>query len=258
MPDGGKGAEGPAPVATPALKPRRRPLVTTLLALPALVATLVTGVLLAAGFNFGYAFHPVYLAVALIPLAAASGLAWTAFRAAGLRSRRLDLVTPVGIAALGLGIVVVLVVASAPDRGADERRNRALLAEAPPYPGASVVSVETFGEGQTEDYAAGFLNGADEYSTTRTDALPPGTTGRPGRGLLQAAPCHPRLARARLLRLLVRQARRSARRPARPWHRAGRRRCERQGCLGERSLARQRRLRGPSAQRRLLVAILAP
>ena len=176
MPDGGKGAEGPAPVATPALKPRRRPLVTTLLALPALVATLVTGILLAAGFNFGYPFHPVYLAVALIPLAAASGLAWTAFRAAGLRSRRLDLVTPVGIAALGLGIVVLLVVASAPDRGADERRNRALLAEAPPYPGASVVSVETFGEGQTEDYAAGFLNGADEYSTTRTDALPPGIT----------------------------------------------------------------------------------
>jgi hypothetical protein len=176
MPDGGTGAEGPAPVATPALKLRRHLLVATLLALPALVATLVTGVLLAAGFNFGYPFHPVYLAVALIPLAAASGLAWTAFRAAGLRSRRLDLVTPVGIAALGLGIVVLLVVASAPDRGADERRNRALLAEAPPYPGAGVVSVETFGEGQTEDYAAGFLNGADEYSTIRTDALPPGTT----------------------------------------------------------------------------------
>jgi hypothetical protein len=140
--------------------------------LPALGLALVTGVLLAAGFNFGYELHPGFLVGALVTGLLAFVLGVLAVALAGVRDWRLRLAAPVVAVGLCFGLVVVLAEVGDPSPEEVVREEAPLYDDIPTHPdarrGPVVAAEESPG---TDMFAEGFLNQPTCCFTSRTDEL---------------------------------------------------------------------------------------
>jgi hypothetical protein len=141
------------------------------------VASYVAALLIAAGLNFGYEFHPQYL-LGSFPVAAA-GVAFIAVALALVRvgSARVRLV--LGFAALvGCFATVILQTEFAGfGRGETERRNAPLLSQIASFPGGRAGVIQTRPtRPNTDSFAKGYLNQNDGWTSSRVDQLPADTS----------------------------------------------------------------------------------
>lgn len=140
--------------------------------LPALAAALVTGILLAAGFNFGYEPHPALLYAALVAGLLALALGFVALTLAGVTGMLVRLAAPAAAIGLLFGLVVALVELGDPSPTEVVREEAPLYEDIPTHPDArrgAVVAGER--SAHTDTFAEGFLNQPTCCWTSRTDEL---------------------------------------------------------------------------------------
>lgn len=154
-----------------------RVLGTFLLGLVGFVTAYLAAVLVAAGLNFGYEFHPEYLAASLPVALFAVAFVFVALRAAGVRSRRLRLgVGCILIAALFVTVILATEIGDRRAREKAERLDSLAISEIAHIPGGRSGSIRTVATpAHIDTFAEGYLNQNDGWVSERTDTVPVGT-----------------------------------------------------------------------------------
>ena len=136
----------------------------------------IAALLIAAGLNIGYEFHPQYLGLSLLVSAAGIAAAFLSLSVAGVRSIRLRL----GLGGLLIAVLfgAVIVTTELGDRRARqqaERLDTLMIAAITPFPGSSSGATRTGPTPPNSDtIAAGYLNQNGGWTSERLDDLPNG------------------------------------------------------------------------------------
>jgi hypothetical protein len=140
-----------------------------------LLLVCVTGVLLAAGFNFGYEFHPRFLFLAVLPWIPAVALSWLTLPSFGTSPGRRLLAISCAVPLVGLSAVVAAVELQKPDRAEIDARNAPLLAQIQPFPGSLALGQQSVRiDPSTDSFEEGYLNSTEGYQLSRSERLAAG------------------------------------------------------------------------------------